>query len=244
MSDIENLSQNLRSVGEKIKASARQAGRNPDEIQLVVVTKKHPVETLQSLIEIGVQDLGESYAEEGRTKKEALQSSGIELANVQWHMIGHVQSRKASSVVQHFDMLHSLDSLKLATRLNRIAEEQDRRLPVLLEVNITGEASKYGFASGEEESWPELYPVVEEISQMAHLRIQGLMTMAAIVSNGEEARPYFERARQLRDSLAERFADQDWSRLSMGMSSDFEAAILEGATIVRIGSKILGPRPA
>jgi hypothetical protein len=244
MTEKKELRQNLQSVEGQISAAARQAERKPDEIQLVVVTKKHPVETLQSLIEIGVKNLGESYAQEGQAKIESLRASGAELANVQWHMIGHVQSRKASTVVQHFDILHSLDSLKLASRINRIAKEQDRVLPVLLEVNISGEASKHGFPASEERAWPDFFPVVEEIAQLAHLRIKGLMSMAAIVADRAEARPYFERTRQLRDRLAERFGDHDWSQLSMGMSSDFEAAILEGATIVRVGSKILGPRPS
>jgi len=208
-----------------------------------VVTKRHPVETLQSLIEVGVGRLGESYAEEGRSKKEALQTSDSDLANVEWHMIGHVQSRKASTVVQHFDILHSLDSVKLARRLNRIAKEQDTLLPVLLQVNVSGEESKFGFSAAEQAQWSQLYPLVEEIAQMANLSIQGLMSMAPIVEDEADARPYFERTRLLRDALRERFSDQNWTQLSMGMSSDFNAAILEGATIVRVGSIILGQRP-
>lgn len=244
MNANENLRQKLHSVQEQIAAAARSAGRNSDKIKLVVVTKKHPIETLRALVGLGVRHLGESYAEEGVVKKEALQPSlDKKQASVQWHMVGHLQSRKASIVAQHFDLLHSLDSLKLARRLNRFAEEQDKILPVLLEVNVSGEASKQGFPADKMDSWPDLFPVVEQVLQMAYLKVLGLMSMAPIVSKPEDARPYFEHTRRLRDLLAEQFAETNWAQLSMGMSADFEAAILEGATIVRVGTKILGRRP-
>jgi len=243
MSQGAGIRENLGKVQDQIQSAAAQAGRSPEEIQLLVVTKKHPVETLQALIDLGVRDLGESYAQEGLAKKEALRANGIDLQNLKWHMVGHVQSRKANIVVQHFDWLHSLDSLKLAQRLNRSAQEQGSLLPVLLQVNIAGESTKFGFPAQEGNAWPQLFSTVEDLAQFKHLKIQGLMNMAPIVATANEARPHFARTRKLRDLLAANFADLEWNHLSMGMSADFEAAILEGATIIRVGSKILGPRP-
>jgi len=244
MRQAANIAENLIRVREQIESAANMAGRDTNDIQLLVVTKKHPVETLQALIELGVKEFGESYAQEGIAKKEALLESGVNLDNTNWHMIGHVQSRKAKSVVQSFDWLHSLDSLKLGHRLNRMAEEQDKLLAVLLEVNIAGEESKFGFPAQQKDLWPQITEVVEELSELKHLQIRGLMSMAPMLLNGEEARLYFSQTRELRDHLAENFVELDLRHLSMGMSADFEAAILEGATMVRVGSKILGPRPS
>jgi pyridoxal phosphate enzyme (YggS family) len=243
MSHAIDISEKLNRVQDQIEKAAKKAGRASNEIQLVVVTKRHPVERLQTLIELGVTNLGESYAQEGIAKKEALLENGVNLESVQWHMIGHVQSRKAKSVSQAFDWLHSLDSLKLGHRLNKRAEEKDKVLPVLLEANISGEESKFGFPAHQEDLWPQVADIVEALAALKHLQISGLMSMAPMYTNAEEARPYFSQTRKLRDYLAENFVELDLHHLSMGMSADFEAAILEGATMVRVGSKILGARP-
>jgi hypothetical protein len=160
-------------------------------------------------------------------------------------MIGHVQSRKAQDVVQWFDRVHSVDSARLARRLSRFAGERGRTLKALLEFNLSGEASKSGFRSRvalEEDA--VLLQEMEEIVTLPHLRIDGLMTMAAIVDDPEEARPTFRHLRRLRDQLQRRFPQCDWAQLSMGMSDDFEAAIEEGATLVRLGRAVFGERLA
>ena len=158
-------------------------------------------------------------------------------------MIGHVQSRKAKMVAEHYNMLHSLDSLKLARRLDRFAGEQQRRLPVLIQANVSGEASKYGWSAVTDEEIGLLAEQVSEMETLANLEIRGLMTMAPIVANTDEARPFFARLRRLSERLVGEFPSIKWGELSMGMSSDYAAAIQEGATLVRIGSAIVGPRP-
>jgi pyridoxal phosphate enzyme (YggS family) len=208
-------------------------------VRLVVVTKGQPLDKIQEVIEAGAMRLGENYAEEGVEKIQALGArKGLE-----WHMIGHVQSRKARLICEHFAWVHSLDSLKLAERLDRLAGELERKLPVLIECNVSGEESKFGYPAWQEERWDELGEAISPIMQCNQLQVRGLMAMAPYSSDPEAARPYFKRARRLRDALARRFPALDWSELSMGMSGDYETAIEEGATIVRIGEAILGPRP-
>jgi pyridoxal phosphate enzyme (YggS family) len=159
-------------------------------------------------------------------------------------MIGHIQSRKARLVSENFDWIHSLDSLKLARRLDQFAAEASRRIPVLLECNVSGEGSKSGWEAWREEDWPKLLPELEAVAAYEHLEVHGLMTMAPYLADPEKARPYFNRLRRLQAFLTAQLPQANWHELSMGMSDDFEIAIQEGATIVRIGTAILGPRPA
>ncbi len=221
---------NLQAVRERIAAAAHRAGRDPAEITLVAVTKTQPVEVIRAAYELGLRDFGENRVEEAETKFHLLPD------DIRWHMVGHVQSRKAARAVSPYVLVHSVDRVKLARRLNRFAGEAGRRLPILLEVNVSGEATKYGFSPD------EIEPAVEAMRAFEHLRIQGLMTMAPIVTDPEDARPVFVALRELRDRLATRFPDLDWHHLSMGMTDDFEVAIEEGATIVRIGRAIFGER--
>jgi pyridoxal phosphate enzyme (YggS family) len=157
-------------------------------------------------------------------------------------MIGHVQSRKADIIARNFSLLHSLDSSKLADRLERICSELDRILPVLLEFNVSGEESKFGFSAWEENRWSGLKPDIEKILSFPHLHVNGLMTMPPLFEDPERTRPYFQRLRRLQNFLANQFPKVQWQELSMGTSADFIAAIQEGATFVRIGKAILGPR--
>jgi hypothetical protein len=228
-----------RVLGQIAEAAAR-SGRDPQAIRLVVVTKAQPLAVVQAAIAAGVHVLGENYAEEAVTKIAALESE----FEVEWHMIGHVQSRKAELVAGHFTMLHSLDSLKLAARLERFCEAYGKSLPVLLEFNVGGEESKYGWPAWDEDRWPDLLPGVGQALQFPHLNVRGLMTMPPYFEQAELSRPYFQRLRRLRDFLAAQFPQADWRELSMGTSVDFEAAVQEGATYVRVGQAILGPRPA
>ncbi len=224
----------LRNIAE---ATAR-AGRGPGTVKLVVVTKSQPLEVVREAIEAGASILGENYAEEAVAKIAALRETKVD-----WHMIGHVQSRKAEPVATHFSTLHSLDSVKLARRLNQKCQEMNRTLPVLLEINVSGESSKYGFPGWDPNGWSNLAADFRQISEFHHLHIQGLMTMPPIFDNTEEVRPYFQKLCKLREFLKERIPHIDWTELSMGTSMDYMTAIEEGATFVRIGEAILGPRP-
>ena len=223
---------------DQIAEAAFRSGRDPGKVRLVVVTKSQPLEIVRAAVMAGACLLGENYAEEAVEKITALQKPAVE-----WHMIGHVQSRKAELVAANFSMLHSLDNLKLAGRLERFCSELGRTLPILLEFNVSGEESKYGFAAWEERAWPALLPALEPLMEFPHLRLRGLMTMPPYFDDPERTRPYFRRLRHLREFLAARLPQSDWSELSMGTSIDFVAAVEEGATFVRVGQAILGPRP-
>lgn len=235
----ETIAQNYHFVLERIAHAAARTGRQPDAVRLVVVTKGQPIEAVRAAAAAGARCFGENYPEEG-VKKLLAAGEGF---GVEWHMIGHVQSRKAGLVSKHYAWLHSLDSVRLAARLERGCEEENRRLPVLLECNVSGEASKYGFPAWDIDLLEPLDEAVRQLLVFPHLEVRGLMAMAPFLPDQEQSRPYFRRLHRLRDRLAAKFPQADWSELSMGMSADFEAAILEGATMVRIGQAILGARP-
>jgi pyridoxal phosphate enzyme (YggS family) len=234
---ISSIRGRYQRVLAQISETAAGSGRVPGTVQLVVVSKSQPLEVVRAAIAAGVSILGENYAEEAVGKIAALKETAVE-----WHMIGHVQSRKADLVAAHFTMLHSLDSLKLAGRLDRFCGELKRRLPVLLEFNVSGEESKSGFLAWDEQRWPDLLADVEKILAFSHLRVRGLMTMPPFFDDPERTRPYFQKLRRLQEFLVKCFPQADWSELSMGTSVDFLTAVQEGATFVRIGQAILGPR--
>ena len=158
-------------------------------------------------------------------------------------MIGHVQSRKAKMVAGKFKLVHSVDRLKLADQLNKFAAEAGEKLPILLQFNVSGEQTKFGWEASNQTAWDQLLPDVEAILQREFLQVHGLMTLAPFSPNPESARQFFVRLRQLRDYFAACYPDQHWVELSMGMSGDYQVAVQEGATIVRIGTAILGPLP-
>ncbi len=221
-----------------ITSAANRSGRDPASVKLVVVTKSQPLEVVQAAIEAGVQILGENYPEEGVTKIQFLR----DFSAVEWHMIGHVQSRKTSLVAQNFGFLHSLDSLKLATRLDRFCGEAGRILPTLLEFNVGAEQSKSGWFASNESTWPELLDDISAILALPHLHVRGLMTMPPIGTAAEFSRPFFQKLGRLQKFLATRFPQADFSELSMGTSTDYEVAVEEGATLVRVGTAIVGAR--
>lgn len=235
---VSSIRENYQHTLNQIANAARKSDRTPGEIRLVVVTKSQPVEVVQAAIEAGVRILGENYPEEAVTKMQSL----AEQSGVEWHMIGHVQSRKARLVADHFALLHSLDSLKLAQRLDRFAAERDHVLPVLLEFNVGGEESKSGWDASEEVHWDAWMPEIADLLSLPHVHVHGLMTMPPLGTNPEDARPFFQRLRRLRDHLATRFPDADWHELSMGTSADYIVAVEEGATLVRVGTAIVGAR--
>jgi pyridoxal phosphate enzyme (YggS family) len=224
---------------DQIKTAARRAGRDPHEIRLVVVTKSQPLEVVRAALEAGVSILGENYPEEGVMKIQSLPGQ----SGVEWHMIGHVQSRKARLVAEHFALLHSLDSLKIAGRLDRFAAQEKRVLPILLEFNVGGEESKSGWDASDASGWDLLLPEIESVLDLPNLRVRGLMTMPPLEANPEDARRYFQSLRRLRDHLVMTFPQTDWRELSMGTSADYPVAVEEGATLVRVGTAIVGARP-
>jgi pyridoxal phosphate enzyme (YggS family) len=236
---------NLEKVSERIASAARRSGRRADEIRLVAITKTHPADVVEMAYLAGVRDFGENRVEEASVKVPAVQERVPSREQPCWHMVGHLQRRKAKAAVALFDWIHSVDSLRLAQRINRMAAESGKAPPVLLEVNVSGEASKYGFdasPSGGGEAQDLFIADVEQILALPHVRPCGLMTMAPIVADPEQARPVFVALRALRDQLHCRFPQVDWGELSMGMTDDFEVAIEEGATMVRIGRAIFGER--
>lgn len=234
----EQIRENFLQVSDQIAAAARRANRQPESVRLVVVTKTHPIAVVQAVVEAGATYLGENYADEALPKIQTFSH----VNGLQWHMIGHVQSRKSGQVSAHFDYLHSLDSIKLAQRLDRQCAEEGRVLPVLIECNTSQEETKHGFSAWDERSWPALVDELGTISTFSSLSVCGLMTMAPFSEDPETARPYFRRLRALQEYLARALPFSGWAELSMGMSGDFEIAIEEGATWVRIGTRILGAR--
>lgn len=238
-----NASYNV--VQEQIYKSAHESGRLYEHITLVVVTKNQPLSAIQTLYDLGHRDFGENRIEEALSKIPCMTTYSQPFReDITWHMIGHLQSRKAHIAVKLFDHLHSIDTIKLATRLSRFAVEENQMASILLQCNISGESTKFGFpvnnAGLDTIQWSELVKSISIISALPNLTITGLMTMAPIVSNPENSRPVFRELRFLSEQIAYRFPDLSISQLSMGMSNDYAVAIQEGATMVRVGTSIFG----
>jgi len=227
----------IARVKAEMAAAAHSVNRAPEEIRLVVVTKGQPLNTLQAVVAGGARIIGESYAEEAVRKIEAWEGTIPE-----WHMIGHIQSRKARLVAEHFSWVHSLDRIKLAQRLDRFAGESGKKLQVFLECNLSGEESKFGFLVREERQWPVFAEEIAVLMTLPNLQVRGLMTMPPWNPDPEVSRPYFRHLRRLQTYLAKHLPQSDWKELSMGMSNDFGVAIQEGATFVRVGTAIVGSR--
>ena len=220
---IMDIERNLRELESRIARAAERAGRSPADITIVAVTKEVEVEAIEAAIKAGIGHIGENRVQEAKTKMERL--STLERQPM-WHMVGHLQTNKVKTAAQIFDIIHSIDSLRLAEAVSQRAQDI---MPVLLQVNVSGEATKSGF------SLAELSQAAEEIARLPRLEVKGLMTIAPLVADAEEVRPIFRRLRQLRDELG-------LEHLSMGMTDDFEVAVEEGATMVRIGRAIFGQR--
>jgi PLP dependent protein len=231
--------QNLNDVQTRIEQAARSVGRDPKAVKLLVVSKAQPEPVIRAAFDTGIRRFGENYPQEAEGKIEHL----ADLAGIEWHMIGHLQSRKVAIIARCFDMIHSIDSLELAQKLDRALENEAKSLPALLEINVGGEESKFGWKVTDEDSWHALLPELEQVVALRHLNVRGLMTMPPWSENPEESRVYFQRLRRLMKNLSSAMPEVNWQELSMGTSGDFEVAIQEGATIVRIGQAILGPRP-
>ena len=227
------IAANLESVRRRMAAAAARAGRDPHDVLLVAVSKTHPMAMIEAATAAGQRDFGENRLEELWPKVEAAEAAHLDVA---WHFIGTIQSRKTDAAVGPWALIHSVDRPKIAQRLSRDAAAAGQVLRVLLEVNVSGEESKHGFAPA------ELLAAATELAVLPGIRIEGLMTMAPLVADPEAARPVFRALRELRDELSVRCLQAEWRHLSMGMTNDFEVAIEEGATIVRVGSAIFGTR--
>jgi pyridoxal phosphate enzyme (YggS family) len=225
---MSHIRENLLRVRERIESAAQRAGRDPGEIKLVAVSKTVEVDRIKEAIEAGVTILGENYVQEAQRKIEQIGRP------VSWHFIGHLQSNKAKYAVRLFDTIHSLDSPTLAEELNRRAAQVNRKVPVMVEVNLSGEATKFGT---EEE---KVLQLAKRVIDLPHLVLEGLMTMPPYFDNPEMSRPYFIQLRELKEKMAREGIPL--KELSMGMSNDFEVAIEEGATYVRVGTAIFGAR--
>ena len=240
----EILAANLHGVRGRIEEACERAQRDPGEVTLVAITKTLSIARIREAYQAGLRDFGENRLEEASEKLPRLRQ---ELPDACWHMVGHVQSRKAASVPPLFDYLHSLDSLKLARRLGRFANERGQILPVLIQCNVSGETTKSGFPASSwresESAFRELLASFQELQTIPGLDLRGLMTMAPIFANPEDTRPIFASLAALREALQEQLSTA-LPVLSMGMTNDYEIAIEEGATLVRIGRAIFGERPA
>ena len=237
------IADNIAQVQARIAAACERAGRDPDDVMLLAVSKTQPVEAILEAVEAGLQHFGENRVEEAERKIPEVAARVSE--PLSWHMIGHIQSRKVRAIPPLFAMVHSVDRLKIAHKLSQQAAESGKMLDVLLEINVSGEASKSGFAAA---GWSEdaalretLWQSVREVLTLPGLRLRGLMTMAPIVEDMEAARPVFADLARLRAALAESLGI-DLPDLSMGMTDDYPVAIEEGATIVRVGRAIFGER--
>ena len=222
------IRENLLRVTERIEKAAQKAGRNPKDIRLVAVSKTVETDRVREAIEAGVTILGENYVQESQKKIEEIGKP------VSWHFIGHLQSNKAKVAVRLFDVIHSVDSVALAEELNRRAQQANRKIPVMIEVNLSGETTKFGT---EEE---KVTTLVQGVLKLDHLSLDGLMTMPPYFDDPELSRPYFVQLRELKERLVK--GGIPLKDLSMGMSNDFEIAIQEGATYVRVGTAIFGAR--
>jgi pyridoxal phosphate enzyme (YggS family) len=225
-----NLAENFSAIRARIAAACARAGRDPASVQLVAVSKTHPAAAVAEAVRLGQLLFGESRVQEAKAKIPESPSSA------RWHLIGHLQTNKAREAVQWFDMIESVDGLHLAQELSRRAEPLSKTLAVLLQVNVAGEASKFGYS-------PER--VLEELGEIValpRLEVQGLMTIAPYAEDPERVRPVFRRLRELKEQCEARLG-YPLPHLSMGMSGDFEVAIEEGATLVRVGTALFGARP-
>ncbi len=230
-----SIAENLSAIHERIVSAAARAGRRPDQIALMAVSKTHPARRIIEAYEAGHRLFGENRVQEFSEKFPAL----AELRDADFHMIGHLQSNKAAKAVEVFHAIDSLDSVKLGERLNAAAAELGKTIAVLIEINVGGEEAKSGVAPDS----PELGKILKAAASWTNLRVQGLMTVPPFTENPEGARPYFQRLRELRDRLAEQSLPTiALDQLSMGMSHDFEVAIEEGSTCVRVGTAIFGER--
>jgi pyridoxal phosphate enzyme (YggS family) len=227
-----DVASNYRTILQRIGEAATKAGRNPDEVKLLGAAKSQSVALMRAAIVAGVKLIGENYVQEAQVKKEQISE------RAEWHMIGHLQRNKAKAAVEIFDLIQSVDNVALARELDKEGKRRNRTVRALVEVNLAGEASKSGMAAD------QIKDLLRVAGDFQYLRIEGLMAVPPIYENPQDVRPYFQRLKELRERLREGCsANVDLKELSMGMTHDYTVAVEEGATIVRIGTALFGPRP-
>ena len=225
------LETNLKKVRERIEAACRRAGRDPEEVTLLAVSKRKPLSDIETLLALGQKDFGENYVQELLDKEEKVTEP------VRWHMIGHLQTNKVRQIVGKTALIHSVDSVRLAERIEREAGKRDLSADILIQVNVAHEDSKFGLDTGQTEE------LIRKISTFPHVRVRGLMTSAPFVEDPEKNRCYFRKLHKLFVDIGSKNIDNvSMDILSMGMTNDYEVAIEEGATMVRIGTAIFGVR--
>jgi hypothetical protein len=229
-----SIPENIASIRDRIAAAACRAGRQPEDIALMAVSKTFPAERIREAYDAGLRMFGENRVQEFAGKANALR----DLHSAEWHLIGHLQTNKATKAVELFAAVDSVDSLRLAQKLNASAQQLGKKLKVLIEINVGGEAAKSGVAPESR----ELEELLSAAPELEHLEFRGLMTIPPFNDDPREARPYFRKLRDLRDQIARRLPGFNMRELSMGMSHDFEVAIEEGSTCVRVGTAIFGER--
>lgn len=230
------ISDNIARIRERISQAAARAGRTPDSITLMGVSKVVEPERIRQAYQAGIRIFGENRVQEFEGKSSALK----DLQEAEWHLIGHLQTNKAKKAVELFHAADSVDSVRLAEKLNQAAQQVNKVLPVLIEINVGGEESKNGVAPDS----PELEDLLQNGQLLEHLQVRGLMTIPPFTEDPQGSRPYFRRVRELRNAIANRkLQGIQMGVLSMGMSHDFEVAIEEGSTCVRVGTAIFGERP-
>ena len=226
---MQTIKNNLKIINEKIRKAASRANRNSEEIKLVAVTKTATTEQIKEVISAGVKIIGENKVQEAKEKYQILS------ADIEWHLVGHLQTNKVKYAIEIFDLIHSVDSIKLAKEIDRRSLQFGMITNVLVEVNVSGEETKYGIKPEEVE------PFLKEISEFSRIKVRGLMTIAPIAEDQEEVRPYFRKLRELSEEIkSKNLKNVKMDYLSMGMTEDFEVAIEEGANMVRIGRGIFG----
>ncbi|HEY2922049.1 MAG TPA: YggS family pyridoxal phosphate-dependent enzyme [Candidatus Binatia bacterium] len=226
-----DVAANYRAILSRINDTAAKCGRKAEDIKLLGASKSQSIDAIQAAIAAGVKLIGENYVQEAKEKKDRIAES------VEWHMIGHLQRNKAKVAIELFDIIESLDNLALARELDKEAGKRGRKVRAFIEVNLGNEESKSGIAKN------QVVSLVEEVASLSNMRVEGLMTVPPFRENLEEARPYFRELSELRERLNElRLSNVDLRELSMGMTHDYTVAIEEGATIVRIGTALFGPR--
>ena len=227
------ISGRVAAVRERIARAAARAGRRPEDVALVAVSKTFPVESVRSAFAAGVRDLGENRVQEAEAKIAA--TADLRAAGLRWHLVGHLQANKAKRAGALFDWVHSVDGISLGRRLNEAGVDRGKPIRVLVQVDLAGEETKFGVPES------QLLPLLESLQSLPSLRVEGLMILPPYNEDPEKSRPYFRRLRELRDKA--KVAGLLRGDLSMGMSHDFEAAVEEGATLVRLGTAIFGERP-
>lgn len=229
---METIKNNLEKINEKIKKAALKVNRNPEDIKLVAVTKTATIEQIKEAISAGVKIIGENKVQEAKEKYQVLSA---DIADIGWHLVGHLQTNKVKYAIEIFDLIHSVDSIKLAEEIDKRSLQFGMVTNILVEVNVSGEETKYGIRPEEVE------PFLKEISEFSRIKVRGLMTIAPIAEDKEEVRPYFRKLKELSEKIENKNIENvKMDYLSMGMTDDFEVAIEEGANMVRIGRGIFG----